>query len=75
MPRRVLYKFVLLLNLVLPGREGYSQNFVVNGSFEDYTSCPGGGDIRNAVPWTNGGNGPPGNTVRDLQYFNSCSSP
>ncbi|MEI8201389.1 MAG: T9SS type A sorting domain-containing protein [Bacteroidota bacterium] len=59
-------KYLVILLLFVLG-EGYGQNLVPNGSFEDYSVCPTSfGSINLAIPWFQPGN--------SSDYFNSCAN-
>ncbi len=57
---------ILICMMMFAGYHCYSQNLVINGSFEQFTKCPTNvAQISNATGWSRPSDGSP-------DYFNSC---
>jgi len=70
MPRLKL--LFIILFWILSISDGFSQNLVYNGSFEDYSSCPDNfGQLSKAKYWFSANWGGSGSS----EYFNACSNP
>jgi gliding motility-associated-like protein len=71
--KSALYLFILLFSFILPTQA--QQNLVINGDFEEYTSCPQSvsspfqnpKEIEKCIGWK-------GPTYGTSDYFNSCTS-
>jgi hypothetical protein len=49
------------------GNDAYGQNFIPNGDFEQFDTCPNKlGQLKLAEPWFNA-------TYPESEYFNTCS--
>jgi gliding motility-associated-like protein len=70
-----LSRIVLCITLSMSYYSGFSQNLVVNPSFETFTECPvGPSELYKAAPWRDPFINLVGDTCSSSDYYNSCNA-